>query len=115
MINIPNSYKSIVDVCENDRALVDSVLVIMLTTFPQHIQACDTALLSWETQTLSKTLHLFKGSLNYLSLNEVSKIIAHLENYLKTDDESLFQQCYLDFRQTMLMLPDALYEYHNKT
>ena len=114
MLNIPDNYKSIVDVCENDSALIDSVIAIMLTSFPEHINKCDTALRSWETRTLGDTLHLLKGSLSYLSLNNESQKIADLEEYLQTDNESQFQQCYLELRKYLLMLPNALYEYHNK-
>lgn len=114
MLNVPTHYKSIVDVCENDRFLIDSVIAIMLTSFPQHIEKCDAALLCWEKKILADTLHLLKGSLSYLSITNEAQNIITLEKYLQTDNESQFQQCYLELRKSMLMLPNALYEYHNQ-
>lgn len=114
MLNIPDNYKSIVHVCNNDKVLIESIIEIMRSGFPEHIQKCDAALVSWEKKHLNDTLHLLKGTFNYLALKDISKKIASLEKYLQTDDESQFQQCYLEFRESMLMLPNALYEHHNQ-
>lgn len=109
-----NNYQSLIELCEGDASLISAIIQTMTVTFPEHVSIVDAALESWDGEQLRETLHLIKGSLSYLSLQEEANLIISLESYVSTDDKDKFKQDYSAIRNFMLSLPKSLEEEHNQ-
>lgn len=110
---LTNNYQKLVEICEHDNALVTQVINTIQETFPNHISEVDNAITKQDNESLKALLHLLKGSLSYLAIEQEAELFSQLETFVETNQQEAFAKAYPPLREFILSLPQQLQDIHN--